>query len=395
MVTVVRYSTIICDLSYNYIVGEMICSIDIIFQYIFFVTHNKFTLNITVKKILILGANPKDTSNLRLDEEVREIKNALQLSPNKGKFEIITESAVQVDDLIRFLSNHQPTIVHFAGHGSGTDGLILEDNSGQMQLVSTQPLAKLFRSFQHIVECVLLNACYSESQATVIHQHIDCVIGMNKAIGDTAAIKFSVGFYTALWSGMNYEDCFHMGCTSIDLQGIPEYLTPVIKCRQRYQGEQSINAPISDKNNNFNNKEKSSQSFSISGGQVSDVQIAGIAGNDMNVTQNQQISTSESSKTLTPTDVVELITQLEELFRSSSLPEAQIAKAIKHLEAAKEEAQEKEPDKDFAAKSLQRATKILKEANKTVEAGTSLWKKAQPIVNKLLPWLEVAAGILV
>ena len=190
-----------------------------------------------MKRILILGANPKNTSNLRLDEEVREIKNTLQLSPNRNDFQIIAESAVQVDDLIRFLSNHQPAIVHFAGHGLGTDGLALEDNSGQMQLVSTQALAKLFDSFEHIVECVLLNACYSEAQATAIHQHIDCVVGMNQAIGDKAAIKFSVGFYTALWSGRNYEDCFHMGRASIDLQGIPEYLTPVIKIRQRYQGE--------------------------------------------------------------------------------------------------------------------------------------------------------------
>ncbi|MEO0841102.1 MAG: hypothetical protein AAF063_19630 [Cyanobacteria bacterium J06643_5] len=139
-------------------------------------------------------------------------------------------------------------------------------------------------------------------------------------------------------------------------------------------------------------EEKHSQSFSISGGQLSDVQLGGMAGNDMNVTQNQQIGTSESSKALTQKDVVELIAQLEELFRSSDLPPAQTTKAIKHLEAAKEEVQEKEPDKDFAAKNLQRATKVLKSAGETVEAGTSLWKKVQPIITKLLPWFGVAAS---
>lgn len=139
-------------------------------------------------------------------------------------------------------------------------------------------------------------------------------------------------------------------------------------------------------------EEKPSQSLSISGGQFSDVQIGGIAGQDMSVTQNQQIGTSESSKPLTQTDVVELIAQLEELFRSSDLPPGQTAKAIKHLEAAKGEAKEEKPDKDFAAKNLQRATKVFKEAGETVEAGTSLWKKVQPIITKLLPWLGVAAG---
>ena len=139
-------------------------------------------------------------------------------------------------------------------------------------------------------------------------------------------------------------------------------------------------------------EEKSSQSFSISGGQLFDVQIGGMTVNDMNVTQNQQIGTSESPKPLTQTDVVELIAQIEELFRSSDLPPAQTTKAIKHLETVKEEAKEEKPDKDFAAKNLQRATKVLKEAGETVEAGTSLWKKVQPIITKLLPWLGVAAG---
>ena len=51
-----------------------------------------------MKKILILSANPKNTRSLRLDKEVREIKNTLQLSPHRDEFEIIAESAVQVDD---------------------------------------------------------------------------------------------------------------------------------------------------------------------------------------------------------------------------------------------------------------------------------------------------------
>ena len=91
-------------------------------------------------------------------------------------------------------------------------------------------------------------------------------------------------------------------------------------------------------------------------------------------------------------NVVELIAQLEELFNSSDLPKKYKEKAIRHLENAKEVAQEDKPDKDFAAKSLQRATKVLKEAGATVDAGTSLWSKVQPIISRLLPWLGVAAS---
>ena len=96
---------------------------------------------------------------------------------------------------------------------------------------------------------------------------------------------------------------------------------------------------------------------------------------------------------MTQADVLELIAHLEELFCSSGLPEAQTAEAIKHLEAAKEEAQEGKSDKNFAVKNLQRAMKVFNEASETMKVGANLWNKVQPIITKLLPWLDVASGI--
>ncbi|TBR56686.1 hypothetical protein B4U84_28085 [Westiellopsis prolifica IICB1] len=207
-----------------------------------------------MKKILILSANPKDTNKLRLDEEVREIQAALERSRAREEFELITRWAVRIDDLRRALLDNEPQIVHFSGHATknnGVDsnnnyeqhqrnairlnsqsgGIALENNSGQMQLVSTNSLATLFELCKDSIECVLLNACYSEAQAEAIYQHIDCVIGMERAITDKAAINFSVAFYDALGAGRNYADAFQFGCNNLDLNGIPESLTPKIKIR--------------------------------------------------------------------------------------------------------------------------------------------------------------------
>jgi AAA-like domain/TIR domain/CHAT domain len=184
-----------------------------------------------VKKILILTANPKNSDKLRLDEEVREIQEGLQRSRSRDQFEIISKWAVRPDDLRRALLDHEPQIVHFSGHGAGTNGLILENNAGQMKPVSTQSLARLFKLFQDKVECVLLNACYSEVQANAIHQHIDHVIGMSQAIGDRAAIEFAVGFYDGLGADRSYADAFEFGLSAIDLEGIPETDTPQLKQR--------------------------------------------------------------------------------------------------------------------------------------------------------------------
>ncbi|MGI2908541.1 AAA-like domain-containing protein [Tolypothrix sp. VBCCA 56010] len=183
-----------------------------------------------MKKILILSANPTNTNQLRLDEEVREIEAGLERSRSRDRFQIISKWAVRSNDLRRALLDHKPEIVHFSGHGAGSQGLALENNSGQMQLVKTQTLAGLFELFDSI-ECVLLNACYSEAQAQAIYQHVDCVIGMNRAIGDRAAIEFAVGFYDALGADRSYEDAYKFGCLNIDLEGIPESSTPVLKSK--------------------------------------------------------------------------------------------------------------------------------------------------------------------
>jgi hypothetical protein len=111
------------------------------------------------------------------------------------------------------------------------EGLVLEDMTGQCQLVSTEALAALFKLFADTIECVVLNACYSDAQAQAIAAHVPYVVGMRRAIGDRAAIEFAVGFYDALGAGRDVEFAYRYGCNAIQLAGIPEDLTPVLRRR--------------------------------------------------------------------------------------------------------------------------------------------------------------------
>ena len=190
------------------------------------------TKNSTVKTILVLASNPKTTSSLRLDEEVREINAGLQRAKKREQFDIKQRWAVRVQDVYQALLDFKPQFVHFSGHGAGDDGLVLEDETGNVQLVDTQALAELFKLFASDIECVVLNACYSEVQAAALAQNIPYVIGMNKAIGDKAAIKFATGFYNALGAGESVEFAYKLGCSVIQLDGIPENLTPDLKKKQ-------------------------------------------------------------------------------------------------------------------------------------------------------------------
>ncbi len=181
------------------------------------------------RTILILAANPKDTSRLRLDQEVREIDNGLQRARRRDEFVLKQVLAARPVDVRRAMLDWKPNIVHFCGHGAGDDGIAFEDETGNTKLVNAQVLTGFFELFSDKVECVVLNACYSEMQAEAIALHIEHVIGMKKSVGDTAAIEFAVAFYDALGAGESVEFAYKLACNAIQWAGLPEHLTPILK----------------------------------------------------------------------------------------------------------------------------------------------------------------------
>jgi len=178
--------------------------------------------------ILFLAADPTDASRLRLGTELREIQEKLQIAKMRERFQLEQRMSVRPVDISQALLDTNPKIIHFSGHGTGEDGLCFENEIGKIHFIQADALAALFDLVSDQVECVLLNACYSRVQAEAIAECIKYVIGMDKAIGDKAAIAFSVGFYQALGAGKPIEEAYKFGCVQIRLQGIPEHLTPIL-----------------------------------------------------------------------------------------------------------------------------------------------------------------------
>lgn len=169
-----------------------------------------------MKKILILSSNPRN--DLKSEREIKDLKNVIKRSKNHTEFEIEFELEVHPEELQELLLENEPRIVHFCGHGTGKEGLLLQNNAGREQVVSTEALSNLFALFDKQVECVLLNACYSEVQADAIVQYINYVIGMSQEIRDDEAIAFATGFYRALGWGKSIEESYKFGCNAIQIQ---------------------------------------------------------------------------------------------------------------------------------------------------------------------------------
>ncbi len=135
---------------------------------------------------------------------------------------------------------------------------------------------------------------------------------------------------------------------------------------------------------------KSPQSQSISGSAISGSQIAMAQGGSVNQVQQGNYSAGAAEKPLTVIEVVSLLNQLEALLKGSGLPAEDVEKLKNRLGVVKEDVQEKEPDKEQAAKGLKKVADALKTANEAVDAGKGLWEKALPILGQLMVWFGVA-----
>ena len=185
----------------------------------------------TTCKILFFASNPKDVLPLNFDEEIRSIEMKIQASGNPNVLNLISAWAVRPDDLIQKLNQHKPTVVHFSGHGTDTNELVLMNDLHQAKMVSTSALKSLFSTLKDNIKVVILNACYSKTQATAIAGVIDCVIGMNSSIGDKAAIAFAASFYRAIGFGRSVKEAFDQGISSLLLEGIAEENIPELVVR--------------------------------------------------------------------------------------------------------------------------------------------------------------------
>lgn len=167
------------------------------------------------QKILFLTANPANSGRLRLDVELRQVKDQLAMSSSRDAFELVSEEAVRIPTITSAMQKNKPRIVHFSGHGTGEEGIVIEGDNGQAQLFPTDGLDRLFKLFKNEVKCVILNACYSQVQAQEISKHGIYVIGMNTAIGDNAAVSFAAGFYQSIGEGNDYPFAFQIAMVNI------------------------------------------------------------------------------------------------------------------------------------------------------------------------------------
>ncbi len=183
-------------------------------------------------KILVLSSNPR--RDLNLEREIGDLIKAVQ---RLSSFEVKIALAVCPNELQELFLEHKPQIIHFCGHGAGEQGLVLHEQHGREQIVSTEALAELFKILSNNIDCAVFNTCDSHHQAKAMVAYVNYAIGMSEAILDRAAYIFAVGFYQGLGYGESIERAYELGCNAIQLQLLKANASPWIRSRNYRKAE--------------------------------------------------------------------------------------------------------------------------------------------------------------
>jgi CHAT domain len=153
--------------------------------------------------VQFVGADPYEdqpTGRLKLSEEYQSMKRVVQAS-RAQQHDLFDAPAARLLDVVNELQRNRPNCVHFTCHGTQFSRIVLLGDFNQPEPISHVTVARLFNALSGRIRLVTLSCCYSAEQASRIAEIIECVIGIEGAVGVTAAAAYSIALYGALANG--------------------------------------------------------------------------------------------------------------------------------------------------------------------------------------------------
>lgn len=190
--------------------------------------------------VLYLATSPKNEERLRVDEEAREIREAIRKSDNPQRVEFSDRWAVRQTDLLQALNETNPDIVHFGGHGASDGSIVLEDQFGNAALLDKERLSVVVGAAAKHVRLIVFNVCYSDEEAEKVLRHVDATIGMTDSISDVAAKTFAAQLYSSIGFGLDLQTAFNQARAAIVLVSPEEDETPKLRVRKGTDAEKLV-----------------------------------------------------------------------------------------------------------------------------------------------------------
>lgn len=160
-------------------------------------------LNQLLRTIVYVAAQPQPLRTIDWGEEIRRIQGAIRSGTVKNlDLELCT--AAQLNDLHYAVSRYLPEALHFSGHAV-PEGIYLRDARGNPFLLAMEHICGIIEAGHAHLQCVVLNARYTDAAAAHIAGHAPLVIGTSAEIHDSTSIRFSESFYQHVALGYDYR----------------------------------------------------------------------------------------------------------------------------------------------------------------------------------------------
>lgn len=183
--------------------------------------------------VLYLTASPDQRAPLRVDLEMKAVREEVRGSAYRDNIDLQFRSAADVDTILDGLNDHHPQIVHFSGHGdalgvSGDNNKIVDSDSVD---ISYELLAAALAATDTRPRVVVLNSCESSGAIKALLRVVPVVISMRESISDIAAIGFAKRFYAGLAGGQSVKSAFEQGVVAVTAASLNEKAVPQLSSR--------------------------------------------------------------------------------------------------------------------------------------------------------------------
>jgi hypothetical protein len=166
--------------------------------------------------VLLMTAEPDGVGRLRIDRELREIREQVRSSELRDSINFEFRPATRITDVLQHLNEVQPDVVHFSGHGADA-GIALHDANDSLRLLTNEEIGKLLALSPKPLKLVVFNSCDSAAQARVAVQHATAAIGMEQSIEDETARVFAGQLYNSLGFGRSLGLAFEQAKFQVEI----------------------------------------------------------------------------------------------------------------------------------------------------------------------------------
>lgn len=160
--------------------------------------------------LFMCSANPPNISNkLSLEEEYRAIRQAINANRDISVLTLDYLPNLRAEEFQAELAMHSPVFLHLSGHGSETGHFAVLDQFGERYAaLHSSTLAESIRLHCPNIQCVYLNACFSETAIINLGKIVPFSVVLSGKISDRLAQIFAAAFYGAIDAGLATQSAF-------------------------------------------------------------------------------------------------------------------------------------------------------------------------------------------